>query len=170
MTCKFSPEIKTGVGQFVSTPDFTLFFRKAGAVFLFTVFIFGFLFSGYKDLAGAEEKAEIDPARPDKPQMVSFEEYGKMTWKEKKKIITDTSADLLRTLLMKGMEARAQCLENNFANHKNPDPFYKLYYELEARAELEEETPGTKYEKAVPWHIARRILDTCPPEFTAGSK
>ena len=170
MTCKILPEIKTDVGQFVSTLNFTSFFRKAGAVFFFTLFIFGFLFCGSKGLAVAEEKAAVDPARPNKPQMVSFEEYGKMTRDEKWKIITDTSADLLRTLLMKGKEARAQCLEDNFANDKNPDPFFKLVAELEAKAELEEETPGTKYEMSVPWHIARRIFETCPDQTTSVAK
>ena len=71
---------------------------------------------------------------------------------------------------MKGKEARAQCLEHNFANDKNPDPLFKLLAELEAKAELEEETPGTKYEMSVPWHIARRILATCPDQVTSVAK
>ena len=170
MTCKTLPNIKPGVGPFVSGLYFTSFFRKAGAVFFFAVLACGFLVSGSKGLAVAEDKTAVDPARPDKPQMVSFEEYAKMTQDERWKIITDTSADLLRTLLMKGKEARAQCLEHNFANDKNPDPLFKLLAELEAKAELEEETPGTKYEMSVPWHIARRILATCPDQVTSVAK
>jgi len=170
MTCKILPDIKRRLGQFVSTPNFTLFFRKAGAVFFFTVFIFGFLFCGFKSLAVAEEKADVDPARPYKPQMVSFEEYAKMTQEEKKKIFMDTWADLYRKLRLKGQNLRAKCMVEKFSNPNNPDAFYKLIAELEAKAELEEETPDTKYEKTVPWHIARRILSTCPNQTTSIGK
>jgi len=170
MTCKILPEIKTGIGPFVSTLNFTLFFRKAGAVFFFTVLVCGSLFSGLKGLAVAEEKAGVDPARPYKPQMVSFEEYAKMTRDERWKIFQDTWADLYRTLRLKGKNSRAKCMAENFSNPDNPDPFFKLMAELEAKAELEEETPGIKYEMSVPWHIARRIFETCPDQTTPVAK
>jgi len=102
--------------------------------------------------------------------MVSFEEYGKMTRDEKWKIFQDTWADLYRKLRLKGKNSRAKCMAENFSNPNNPDPFFKLIAELEAKAELEEETPGTKYEMSVPWHIAKRIFETCPDQTTPVAK
>ncbi|MGP0566695.1 MULTISPECIES: hypothetical protein [unclassified Nitrospina] len=144
-----------------SNPYSTSLRKKTGGFLISGMLAFAFFFSAECGTAFAEGEIQVEVKDHTPPKLVSFAQYAKMTKGEKREIFKNTIIDLYIKLRQRGQNSRAQCMEDIFG-HSN-ESILRLFAEIEAKANVEEKTPETKYKKTVPWHIARRMLEICPP-------